>query len=78
MYYQDMVNVLREETTVVTSHYLSNMRINELVKTWLSVVAPHVDYQHCCEAAKIGLTSGNEMVSFPSLKCGAVCCDPVE
>ena len=29
-------------------------------------------------AAKIGLVSGNELVSFPCPKCGAVCCDPVE
>ena len=49
-----------------------------MVKDWLSVVAPHVDYQHCCEACKIGLASRNELVSFPCSKCGAVCCDPVE
>ena len=42
------------------------------------MVAPHVDYQHCCEAAKVGLEHGNELVSFPCPKCGAVCCDPVE
>ena len=36
------------------------MRVEQLVKTWLSVVAPYVDYQCCCEAAKIGLESGNE------------------
>ena len=54
------------------------MRIAQLVQTWLSVVAPHVDYQHCCEAAKVGLECGNELVSFPCPKCGAVCCDPVE
>ena len=40
--------------------------------------APHVDYQHCCEAAKIGLERGNEIVSFPCPKCGAVFCDPIE
>ena len=49
-----------------------------MVKDWLSVVAPHVDYQHYCEACKIGLASRNELVSFPCSKCGAVCCDPVE
>ena len=42
------------------------------------MVAPHVDYQYCCEADKIGLASGNELVSFPCLKCRAVCCDSVE
>ena len=42
------------------------------------MVAPHVDYQRYCEAAKIGLASGNELVSFPCPKCGAVCCDSVE
>ena len=42
------------------------------------MVAPHVEYQHCYEAAKIGLASGNEIVSFPFPKCGAVCCDPLE
>ena len=36
------------------------------------------DYQHCCEAAKIGLACGNELVSIPCPKCGAVYCDPVE
>ena len=48
------------------------------MKTWLSVVAPHVNYQHCCEAAKVRLARGNELVSFPCPKCGAVYCDPVE
>ena len=52
--------------------------MEHLVKTWLSVVAPHVDFQYCCEAAKIVLASGNKLVSFPCPKCGAVCCDPVE
>ena len=42
------------------------------------MVAPHVDYQCCCEAAKVGLECGNELVSFPCPKCGTVCCDPVE
>ena len=42
------------------------------------MVAPHVDFQHCCEAAKIGLASGNRILSFPCPKCGAVYCDPVE
>ena len=41
------------------------------------MVAPHVDYQRC-EAAKIGLERGNELVLFPCPKCGAVCCNPVE
>ena len=57
---------------------MSDKRAEQLVKAWLSVVAPHVNYQYCCEAAKIGLASGNELVSFPCPKCGAVCCDPVE
>ena len=42
------------------------------------MVAPHVDYQCCYEAAKIGLASGNELVSFPCPECRAVCSDPVE
>ena len=54
------------------------MKVEQLVKTWLSVVAPHVDYQCCYEAAKIGLASENELVLFPCPKCGAVYCDPVE
>ena len=40
--------------------------------------APHVDYQRCCEAARVRLEQGNELVSLPCLKCRAVCCDPVE
>ena len=51
------------------------MRVEQLVKTWLSVVAPHVSYQCYYEAAKIGLGSGNELVSFLCPKCGAVCFD---
>ena len=54
------------------------MRTAQLVQTWLSVVAPHSDFQHYCEAAKVGLECGNELVSFPCLKCRAVYCDPVE
>ena len=42
------------------------------------MVVPHVDYQCTCEAAKIGLEPGNELVSFPCTKCGPVCCDPVK
>ena len=42
------------------------------------MVAPYIDYQRCCEAAKICLASGNELVSFPCPKCGVVCCKPVE
>ena len=42
------------------------------------MVAPHVDYHFCYKAAKIGLETGNELVSFPCPKCGAVCCDPVK
>ena len=48
------------------------MRTAQLVQTWLSVVAPHVDFQHYCEAAKAGLEHGKELVSFPCPKCGAV------
>ena len=48
------------------------------METWLSVVAPHMNYQQCCETAKVGLASGNELASFPCTKCGAVCSDPVE
>ena len=48
------------------------------MKTWLSVVAPHIDYQQYCETAKVGLASGKELESFPCPKCGAVFCDPVE
>ena len=57
---------------------MSDKRVELLVKAWLSVVAPHVDFQHYCEAAKIGFASGNELVSFSCPICGAVCCDPVE
>ena len=63
---------------MVAWHYLSDKRVEQLVKTWYSVVAPHVDCYYCYEAAKIGLASGNELVSFTCPKCGAVCCDPVE
>ena len=63
---------------MVAQNSLGDMRTAQLVQTWLSVVAPHVDFQHCCEAAKVGLERGNELVSFPCPKCGAVCCDPVE
>ena len=50
---------------VVAQNSLGDMRIAQLVQTWLSVVAPHVDFQHCCEAAKVGFECGNELVSFP-------------
>ena len=53
------------------------MRFDQLVRTWLSMVAPHVDYQHYCEAAKVGLASENKLVSFPFSKCGAVYCDSI-
>ena len=63
---------------MVAQNSLRDTRIVQLVQTWLRVVAPHVDYQHCCEAAKVGLECGNKLVSFPCPKCGAVCCKPVE
>ena len=66
------------DNAVVAQNSLRDARIAQLVQIWLSVVAPHVDYQRCCEAAKDGLECGNKLVSFPCLKCGAVCCDTVE
>ena len=54
------------------------MRVDQFLQTWLSVVAPHVDYQHCYEAAKSSIASGIKLVSFPCPKCGAVCYDSVE
>ena len=36
---------------VVAQNSLGDMRTAQLVQTWLSVVAPHVDFQHCYEAA---------------------------
>ena len=63
---------------MVAQNSLRYMRISQLVQTWLSVVTPHVDYQHCCEAAKVGLEHRHELVLFPCPKCGAVYCDPVE
>ena len=52
--------------------------MSQLVQTWLSVVAPNVNYQHCYAAAKIRFECGNDLVSFPCLKYGAVYYDPVE
>ena len=63
---------------MVAQNYLGDVRIAQLVQTWLSVVAPHVDYQHYCEATKVGLEHGNELVSFPCPKYGALCCDPIK
>ena len=63
---------------MVAQNSLKVMRITQLVQTWLSMFAPHVDYQHCCEAVKVGLGHGNKLVSFPCPKCEAVYCDPVE
>ena len=42
------------------------------------MVEPHVNYQSCCEADRVGLKWGNELVSFPCSKCETVYCDPVE
>ena len=63
---------------VVAQNSLSHMQIAQLVQTWLSVVAPHVDYQHYCEAPKVGLERGNEFVSFPCPTSGAVSYDLIE
>ena len=63
---------------MVAQNSMRDMQIAQLVRTWLSVVAPHVDFQHCCDAAKVGLECGNEFVSFSSPKCESVCCDPIE
>ena len=63
---------------MVAQNSLRDMRIAQLVQTCLGMVAHHVNYQHCCEAAKVGLKSGNELVSFPCPKCGAEYCDPIE
>ena len=40
---------------MVAQSFLRDRRIALLVQTWLSVVKHHVDYQHCCETAKVGL-----------------------
>ena len=54
------------------------MRVAHLVYTWLNVITPHIDYQRCYKAAQVGFERGNELVSFPCPKCGAVYCGPVE
>ena len=53
---------------VVAQNSLRDVKIAQLVRTWLSVVTLHVDYQRCCEAAKVGLERGNDLVSFPCSK----------
>ena len=53
---------------MVAHNFLRDARTAQLVQTWLSVVAHHVEYQHCCVAAKVGLECGNEVVSFPCIK----------
>ena len=63
---------------MVAQNSLRDITIAHLVQTWLNVVAHHVDYQHCCEAAEVGLEHGNKLASFPCPKYGAVCCDPIE
>ena len=63
---------------MVARHSLRDIRTSHLVRTWFNMVAPRVDFQHCCEAANVGLACGNELVSFPCPKCGAVYCDPFE
>ena len=42
------------------------------------MIAHHIDYQHCYEAAQSGFERRNELVSFPCPKCKAVCCNPIE
>ena len=63
---------------MVAQKSLRDIRIAQLAQTCLSVVAPHVDYQRCCDAAKVGLECRNDLVSFYCSKCGPVCCDPVD
>ena len=63
---------------MVAQNSLRDVSTAQIIQNWLSVVALHVDYQHCCKVAKVGLECGNELVSIPCLNCGAVCCDPVE
>ena len=62
---------------MVAQYSLRDAKIAQLVQTWLSVVAPHVDYQHCCEASKVGFKCGNELVSFLCPKFREVCCYPI-
>ena len=64
--------------TVVDQNSLGDMRTPQLVQIWLSIDAPHVDYQRCCEVAKAGFECGIQLVLFHCRKCGAVCCDPIE
>ena len=45
---------------------------------WLSVVAPHIDTKIVMKLPRLVFASGNELVSFPCPRCGAVYCDPVE
>ena len=34
--------------SVVAQNSLRDIRIAQLIQTWLSIVVPHVDYQYCC------------------------------
>ena len=59
--------------TAVARHGMSDAAVYAAVKTWLHVVAGHLDLEACCKAAAEGLAAGFPLASFPCSKCGATC-----
>ena len=52
-------------------HSLADVSVARAVRTWLSVVASHVDFDECVAAAVEGLSRGLPLASFGCTKCGA-------
>ena len=51
-------------------HDMTNADVDFAVRTWLRVVAPHLDFERCVASVADGLARGFPVASGPCSKCG--------
>ena len=61
---------VQQDSEARAQHSLQDAKVVHAVRTWLGVVAPHLDYDLCVSAAVEGLSRGHPLASFPCNKCG--------
>ena len=62
----------------IDKYSLADVSVARAVRTWLLVVAKHVDFDECIAAAVESLSRGHPLTSFGCSKCGATHLDSGE
>ena len=60
-----------ERVVATTLHSLTDPVVERAVRTWIKVVAPHVEFDDCVKVAVQALSRGHALAAFPCKKCGS-------